>query len=133
MFVRQPISNKVADIIACKIYEYGLFLDGFLQQFRKTIYQLFYRKRYWNMLKQYIYSKIVLVYEYWKFLYEGVHSSEGWVSSRLLLKHKSPPFFMHNRYILIFLLTFDLISFLLFCLKRSVAESKGFLLYERKK
>ena len=29
------------------------------------------------MLKQYIYSKIVLVHEYWKFLYEGVHSSEG--------------------------------------------------------
>ena len=60
MFVRQPISNKVADMRACKVYGNGLC---------------------WNelFLKKYVsfsenISKIVVVFEYLKFPYDGIHN-----------------------------------------------------------
>ena len=45
-------------------------------------------------------------------------------------EHK--PFFMHNKYLLKFLLAFDLVSFFLLCLKCSVAETQVFCFLEGK-
>ena len=43
------------------------------------------------------------------------------------------PFFMHNKYILIFLLAFDVVSFFPLYLNASLQRHKNFLFYERKK
>ena len=43
------------------------------------------------------------------------------------------PFFMHNKYVLIFLLAFDLVSFFSLCLKRSVADISKFSVLQKKK
>ena len=43
------------------------------------------------------------------------------------------PFFMHNKYVLIFLLAFDLVSFFPLCLKRSVADTSKFSVLQKKK
>ena len=78
MFVRYPISNKVADKRTCKIYEILTLLQKFLRHFSKFIlkkvYQLFFQKTSLNILKQNIFSKIDDVNEYLKFPYEGFHS-----------------------------------------------------------
>ena len=43
------------------------------------------------------------------------------------------PFFMHNKYVLIFLLAFNLVSFFPLYLKRSVADTSKFSVLQKKK
>ena len=50
-----------------------------------------------------------------------------------LLINWTPTFFMHNKYVLIFLLTFDLVSFFPLCLKRSVADTSKFSVLRKEK
>ena len=52
--------------------------------------------------------------------------------SALFSSTEHKPFFMHNKYLLKFLLAFDLVSFFLLCLKCSVAETQVFCFLEGK-
>ena len=51
----------------------------------------------------------------------------------LFLSTELQLFFMHNKYILRFLLTFDLVSFFLFALNNPLQVHQSFVFYERKK
>ena len=50
-----------------------------------------------------------------------------------LLINWTPTFFMHDKCVLIFLLTFDLVSFFPLCLKRSIADTSKFSVLRKEK
>ena len=67
-----PLSNKVEDVKACKFYEIWTLSTGISTvpqsiNIKKNLL-VFFRKHHRNMLKQNTYSKIIILYEYLKFL-----------------------------------------------------------------